>query len=470
MEQNFGNYFFVALLVLSVVSGFFYGWQLFRVKVKQQPEKANLIARFLAAIVISTLIALTMFLSTKPLQFGHAFGIGLLGGVVGLSFAFWFSMIKTRFWLGYIGTLLPFAIPLVLYAGNPFPSLLGIMLSVVLVWFCIGDTWSPQSLTIISLIVAIGLARLHKPPVEISELLWQALPLSLAVSGLIGVAGLREWQRYWRTEGSKLTSMLLPSIALLLGAAFMGYWSGDWRFVVMTLFACFAAAIAQEVQRTHLRDLTTFLWIGLLVISFTVIPITNGLGLLSGYGVALASIALAWLAFGQNDEHSVLWQGTTILITFSLFRLFAEVYPLRVPRADLYTHYTFVGFLLGATIPVLLMRWMERESKFVCDLKVCFWSAATPLILGAVWGVKAVAGYLAGGIAAVLLVSPFKSPTLFAGFATALPLTSLVEPASDLPRKVRSLILVSAVVAFALSILISAFVQRRRRAEKQSVK
>ncbi len=228
----------------------------------------------------------------------------------------------------------------------------------------------------------------------------------------------------------------------------------------MTLLACFAAAIAQEIQRTRFRDLTVLLWIGLIVVSFTVIPVQGDLQLLSGYGAALASVALAWLAVGQSDGQETLRQGANFLATFALFRLFAEIYPLRTPRADLYTHYTFVGFLLGMTVPVLLARWMEQERNLMRDLEGGFWAAVTPPVLGAVWGVKAVAGYLAGGIAVSLLVQTISPTTLFAGFTTALPLTALVEPASDLPRKVRVWILVGAAVAFALTLLLDTFAQR----------
>lgn len=458
MGWGANDYLFAALFGLSVVSGVVCGWQL--LKVKPQPEKVSLLTRFLTAIVLSILIALATLLSTSPFQIGHSLGIGLLSSVVGSSLAFWLGVIGARFWLGYLGTLLPFLIPLTFHSDNPFPSLFGIMIGTVLVWFCIGNVWSSHCLTIVSLVAAIGLARFHEPPTGIGKQLWQALPLSLTIAGWFGVGGLWAWQRYWQGNVSRLTSAFVPSVLLLLGAAFMGYWGNDWRFLTMVLLACFTAAIAQEIYQTQLRDLTVLLWVGLLVISFAVIPTTDGLRLLGGYGAALASVALAWLAVGQNDERTILIQGANFLTTFALFRFFAEVYPLRTPRADLYTHYTFVGFLLGATIPVMLMRWMEQKRHFVRDLEVGFWSAVVPVILGAVWGVKAVAGYLAGGIASVLLVPPFNSPTLFAGFATALPLTALVEPASDLPRKIRIWILVGAAIAFAITLLVDTFVER----------
>ncbi|MFN4180333.1 MAG: hypothetical protein ACK4I8_08475, partial [Armatimonadota bacterium] len=83
-------------------------------------------------------------------------------------------------------------------------------------------------------------------------------------------------------------------------------------------------------------------------------------------------------------------------------------------------------------------------------------------------GVKAVAGYLAGGIAAVLLIPNFNSQTLFAGFATAISLTALVEPASDLLREIRAWILAGAATTFAFTFLIDAFVQRLKGRKDES--
>lgn len=160
--------------------------------------------------------------------------------------------------------------------------------------------------------------------------------------------------------------------------------------------------------------------------------------------------------------------GAVLLVTFSLFRLFAEVYPLRTPRADLYTHYTFVGFLLGATVPALLSRWAEQGRHIVRELATGFWAASVPIALGAIWGVKAVAGYLAGSIAAALLIFPLNMPTLLAGFASSLPLTALVEPASDLPRKIRLLILAGIVVAFVVTLSVDYLVHRRVKSDSKA--
>ncbi len=458
MSWGKSDWLFAVLLSVNVLCAIGWAW-LWR-KLRVQPEKSNLSARILTTTSLSIVAALGTLPSNPPFQPSHALGIGLLSGALGASLSFWLWEIKGKFWLSYIGTISPFAIALFAHAANPFPSLFGLLVANGLAWFCLGEIWRSRALVAVSLVAAIGLARLHEMPAGLNKQIWQSLPIFLSLAGWIGVGLLESWQRYWQRTVKGVGNFFVLSASLLLGSAIVSYWVNDWRFFAVTLLACFAALIAVETENADLRELTVLIWIGLLVLSFAVLPAAERFRLLGGFGSALTSVTLVWLAVAQNTDHHTLWQGTTLTTTFALFRLFAEIHSLPTPRADLYTHYTFVGFLLGATVPVILMRWMEQKRYFVRDLEVGFWSAVVPVILGAVWGVKAVAGYLAGGIASVLLVPPFNSPTLFAGFATALPLTALVEPASDLPRKIRIWILVGAAIAFAITLLVDTFVER----------
>jgi hypothetical protein len=471
------DFLFALLLVLNALVWVGWFWWL-RVK-GWQWEKANLLSRLLLAIAFSIAIALATIPTKPPFQPHHSFGIGLLSIVLGASIAFWLGILNSWSWLAYLGVFLPFAAPLVLQRGDPFPSLFGMMVGTVLVWFCLGKAWDSFGLTTITLVIAIGLARLHERPSEISAHLWQSLPLVLGFSGWLGLGLLSSWQRYWQREIITFDLVYTLSLMLVLGSALMGYWSGDWGFVPIVLLTCIAALTALQLQNSHDTRYSPFatrhspsaavlLWIGLLVISFATIPETKGLRLLSGYGASLAAVSLAWLAAGQDGERETLKHGAVLLVTFSLFRLFAEVYPLRTPRADLYTHYTFVGFLLGATVPTLLAQWMEQGRHIVRELATGFWAASLPITLGAIWGVKAVAGYLAGSIAAALLIFPLNMPTLFAGFASSLPLTALVEPTSDLPRKIRLLILVGVATAFVITLLVDYLVHRQLKRNNEA--
>ena len=469
------DFLFALLLVLNVLVGAGWLWWL-RAKGKQW-EKANLLSRFLLAIAISIAIAIVTIPSKHPFQPQHSFSIGLLSVALGSSIAFWLGILNSWGWLAYLGVFLPFATPLFLQSENPFPSLFGMMVGTVLVWFCLGSEWNSYGLTTVTLAVAIGLARLHERPSEISAHLWQSLPLVLSISGWLGLGLLSSWQRYWQREISTFDLVYTSSLMLVLGSALMGYWGGDWWFVPIVLLTCVAAFIAHQVRNSHFQSpvairqslsTTVLLWIGLLISSFATIPETKGLRLLGGYGASLASVSLAWLAAGQDDEREALRHGAVLMVAFALFRLFAEVYPLQTPRADLYTHYTFVGFLLGAVVPALLAQWMEQGRHIVRELATGFWAASVPIALGAIWGVKAVAGYLAGIIAAALLLFPVNMPTLLAGFASSLPLTALVEPASDLPRKIRLLILAGIAVAFVATSLVDYFVHRQLRSDSET--
>ncbi len=471
------DFLFALLLVLNALVWVGWFWWL-RVK-GWQWEKANLLSWLLVAIAFSIAIALATIPTKPPFQPHHSFGIGLLSIVLGASIAFWLGILNSWSWLAYLGVFLPFAAPLALQSGDPFPSLFGIMVGTVLVWFCIGSEWNLYGLTTVTLAAAVGLARLHERPSEISARLWQSLPLVLGTSGWLGLGLLSSWQRYWQREISTFDLVYTLSFMLVLGSALMAYWSGDLGFVLIVSLTCFAALVALKLQNFHHVRHSPFathhspfaavlLWVGLLIMSFATISETKGLRLLSGYGASLAAVSLAWLAAGQDDEREALRHGAVLLVTFALFRLFAEVYPLRTPRADLYTHYTFVGFLLGATVPALLSRWAEQGRHIVRELATGFWAASVPIALGAIWGVKAVAGYLAGSIAAALLIFPLSMPTLLAGFASSLPLTALVEPASDLPRKVRLLILAGIAVAFVVTLSVDYLVHRRLKSDNET--
>jgi len=471
------DFLFALLLVLNALVGAGWFWWL-RVKGRQW-EKASLLSRLLLAIAFSIAIALVTIPTKPPFQPHHSFGIGLLSSALGASVVFWLGMLNSWSWLAYLGVFLPFAAPLALQSGDPFPSLFGMMVGTVLVWFCLGSEWNSFGLTTVTLAVAVGLARLHERPSEISARLWQSLPLLLSLSGWFGLGLLSSWQRYWQREIGTFDLIYTSSLALIFGSALMGYLGGDFRFVPIVLLTCIAALVALQLQNSHHTRYSPFanrhspsaavlLWIGLLIVSFATIPETKGLRLLSGYGASLASVSLAWLAAGQDDEREALRHGAVLLIAFALFRLFAEVYPLRTPRADLYTHYTFIGFLFGAIVPVLLAQWLEQGRHIVRELATGFWAASVPIALGAIWGVKAVAGYLAGSVAAALLIFPLNMPILFAGFASSLPLTALVEPASDLPRKIRLLILAGIAVAFVATSLVDHFVHRRLRSDSET--
>ncbi|MCS7263850.1 MAG: hypothetical protein NZ805_03350 [Armatimonadetes bacterium] len=465
MDWETNDWLFTLLLVLNFLCIAVWAW--LWLKAKFQPEKAKLFASLLTATSLSTFASIATLPSSPPFQPDHALGIGLLACSLGSSLSFWLSETKGKLWSGYIFNLLPFAIPLTLHSSDPFPSLWGLLIGSVLFWFCLGEISRSRSLTVISFVSAIGLARLHGAPSGLSVKIWQTLPVFFALSGWLGIGLFESWQRYWQRDVKEIGNFVFLSLSLLVGATIASFWANDWRFVAVTIFTCIASLIAQEIEKTNWAELTVLVWIGLLLTTFATFPLAEGFRLLGGYGSALTALVLAWMAASKINGRKSIMQGLNLTLAFALFRLFAEIYPLRAPRADLYTHYTFVGFLLGTSIPVLLMVWMDRERKFVRDLEVGFWSATIPVVIGSIWGVKAVAGYLSGGIAAVLLVSNFNLPTLFAGFAMALPLTAVVEPASDLPRKIRIWILAGSAIAFVLTLFFDAFV-RRKRSERSS--
>jgi hypothetical protein len=247
------DFLFALLLVLNALVGAGWFWWL-RVKGRQW-EKASLLSRLLLAIAFSIAIALVTIPTKPPFQPHHSFGIGLLSSALGASVVFWLGMLNSWSWLAYLGVFLPFAAPLALQSGDPFPSLFGMMVGTVLVWFCLGSEWNSFGLTTVTLAVAVGLARLHERPSEISARLWQSLPLLLSLSGWFGLGLLSSWQRYWQREIGVFDLIYTSSLALIFGSALMGYLGGDFRFVPIVLLTCIAALVALQLQNSPSHSL-----------------------------------------------------------------------------------------------------------------------------------------------------------------------------------------------------------------------
>lgn len=445
--------------VLTAIVGVVVVWR------KGLGSEERLPLRLGLAIALS-LLAFATTLPTSPsppFHLGQKLGWGLLVGASLSCVAATLASAQQRLLAGFI-SLLPATLAIWLFKHNPFPILFGLTIGIVLVWFLTGKLMQPLAISQFALIAAIGLARWHEQPVGISKHLWQALPLCLAVAGWIAVGSKQGWQRYWQRPVTVFPSLTVASLLLLIGSFIMFRFSGDHRLIIVSGLSCGSVLLFVLMRETAFREASPLLWIGLFAISFAVIPITreHSITLARGYGVALAALALAWLA--QILDEQGLWQGAAMLIAFAFFRLFAETYPLRVPRADLYTHYTFVGFLFGALVPVLLTQWHERQQSIIRSLTVGFYGAAIPVLFGSLWGVKAVVGYLGGGIASALLSSVTAvSSSLFAGFATALPLTVLVDPISDWKRQERVWVLLGAVAILAVALLVDWLFHRTKR-------
>lgn len=463
---------------------------------RKQPFVASLLVIWLLALLG---FGVTLFSAPSPTF--------RAGGFLG-----WGLMLSTGLWLiGFVGggvgwspgitALFPLLAPLLVFIfvpSRPFPALFGVMIGTALVWCCLGRYGFPfaaLALTVFAFCVAIGLSFEAVPPHEVLPEAWRFTPVWLTIGGWLALLGITEWHRITEERVAGRWAYSLTFGGQLLGAIAAHYRSGAVNLVQLLLFVLIAITLANLLVsegswlafRSHL-----LLWVGVFAVVFAYQRENIAL---AEYSLALVALMVSLYALVMAQQQAVEigeWNrssytaGASLLTLFASFRLFIETYPLRTPRADLYTHYSLMGFLLAIPVLAMLAHWwrggeeaMEEVGIFRL-LLVGFWAAAAPVALAALFGVRAAAGWLGGGFAALLSLLTFLQPPatapllallppLFFGVAAALPLTALVEPFADLPRLSRVWILLAILGGVLLSLIAETLVGRRRREERREM-
>lgn len=412
-------------------------------------------AMLLIWVLILAAFGITLFSEPEPFfQSGSQFGWGLLLGtglwLIGRYFA---SQSNT---LSPLGALCPLAAPalvLALSPGDPFPALWGVLISIAICWSLLKEDWQetlPLAVSAGALCAAMGLAYHTALPADVSKIMWRWGAPAFALSGWLAYA-LLQWSSKsaegyaWRLA-HPVTLGLLTAGALYL-QMFAGVSFALWLALIWVAGATLIAGFSAGQGALHPR-------VSLLV-AVGVYAGVFALGM--GYGLALASLAMGLYALAmvrssaQDHVKEAYAAGATLLMLASLFRLYTVTYPLRAPRADLYTHYVLLSFIGALVVLAILAQWLRSESdkkpRLYPTLTAGFWSAVAPVALSAIFGVRAGAGWLGGALAATVTAYLFSgsssmwrllAPLAFCGFAAAIPFTSLVEAYADLPRLTRA--------------------------------
>jgi hypothetical protein len=413
------------------------------------------------------LVALFAFVLTlpdspaPPFTAGGNLGVGIL-----MSTGLW--LIAARLSEVKLAALLPLLAPglvMLLVPAGPQPILSGIFIGTSIVWCCLGAQWSALALAQIAFCSAIGMVFQAAAPKGVIPEVWHLEPLWIALSVAFSMAILLVTRR--NLEGSEwLGNHAVLCLGLGLSVALAAFLCGDrdlWQLALATAGATTLVGLGGNDQESRLPVLV---WIGLFAFVFS----TD-----RGYGVAVVAlmVGLYTAALAVTEAKVCLENfltGSALLTMAALFRLFVETYPLRTPRADLYTHTALLGFLLAIAVLANLASW---QGSLLRKLNGGFWAAASPLALGAIWGVRSVAGWMGGSLAVVLtlLVLPLPNrgnlpqstlPLAFTGMAAALPLTALVDPLSDAPRLSRIWVLLIIGGLLLASLLLEWFTSRQR--------
>ncbi len=427
----------------------------------------------LPAVWPLSVLAFGLTLPTQPaptFQPGSALGWGVL-----LTLGLWlmgaFAAVRAN--LDWLGATLPFVAPvlaLTFAPGDPLPALWGVIITTVLVWCLLGRIWQAMTgvaLSVLALALATGLAYYADAP------RWYGI----CVAGA-GVAAL--WVMAWLARRQAVSWWLAH--ALLFGAftlTALGYHlSGvEGRWLHLVLIVLIATTLARGLAGAdEWTRYALLIWVALFA---SVFALQKGFGLaIAGLMVSLYAMVMAQARTVQTEplERALYTVGAVLMVFLSAFRLFVLSYPLRPPRADLYTHYALVGFLLALVGLGALALWQRRGGEVTLwrGLIAGFWAAGLPLVMGALFGERAVAGWLAGALAAGLSAYLYSAPSeevpsltrwlyplAFAGVATALPLTALVAPYADLPRWTRLYLVLGTGALLALSLLLTFWLERR---------
>ncbi|MHB9037231.1 MAG: hypothetical protein ACYC64_11250 [Armatimonadota bacterium] len=273
--------------------------------------------------------------------------------------------------------------------------------------------------------------------------MWWALPILIGATVCIAsyvAIEVGAMPRFGDRPAAPYVASVLVAAALTIGLAaiYAAYVVQSWQLLgvvavgigVFALIAWLVGSFITSDNRAgglEAASASVLLVIAGAVVAFKVWSgLGIGIGLIAAWVTVIPAMALR--NERESTEARALLTSLALGLAIVLFRLFVETYRSDLGSADLRIHYTFVGALLGAIAPFIfassLMRLKVLSGRYqptgadLCALSgvatIGFLAAASPLVLFAVWQIKAVLGFAFGLIAAqafLLLVQLYDSST-----------------------------------------------------------
>lgn len=399
------------------------------------------------ATLVVTLIAWAVGMRTRvPFSPGQGLAFGLLiGGVTGATailLSFRLSHIASSVRAERLASLSSlflglFAVSLAysLFHTDPWESLIGFCFGAVMaaifhtyMQYVTGgelsvrtETWAVFSITVAA---AILLSMRHFDAVQ--HRMWWALPILLATSVLIAdyvaieiasIGTLRD------DPGKSYLVSVLIGAALVVGLTAIYSWKlyDDWALLGVSTAGIGIGALIAWIFAAFKREGNTAGAIEagaatvLLVAAFAVVAfkLWSGLGIAIGLIAASVVAIPAWIAPRTADERQRLLADAAVGplavgLAIVLFRLFVEQYRPGLRGSDLEFHYTFIGGLLGAILPFVLLASVVRlrearagSGSIVAVAVLGLVAAASGLVLSLLWGERCGLGFSFGLIAAM---------------------------------------------------------------------
>lgn len=387
---------------------------------------------------------------------GWGFAIGGLTGAAALLLSLRFGLIESDAgsvrprYLTSSSTaffaLFSASLPYLIFHGYPGPAMVGFAIGAAMaaILGCCTvapvsrstvQTWAAFAISIAASVV-IAVAHFDQPGMRV----WWSLPILMATTvcaaGFVG-SELGSVRKLDSRPGpsfalsSLISAVLVAGLAAIYSVRLVNSWQLFWvtliGILISLVISWLAAGLASGRGSGSLVDAgagAVLLVIGFIVVAFKLWSgLGIGLGLVAAWGVVIPSLGVAGArqssAGGRTAElgpiPSALTGALFLGLSVLLFRLFVEQYRGDLGTTDIRIHYAFVGALLGAIAPSVLVSLFAAPNRAADDAAGSRWTllgaagvglfaAAVPLVLFVVWEFKAVMGFVFGLVAAAALL------------------------------------------------------------------
>ena len=144
--------------------------------------------------------------------------------------------------------------------------------------------------------------------------------------------------------------------------------------------------------------------------------------MLQGFGIGLAALAAASFLFLLGSQKGLVSLGIVVAIAF--YRVFLEQYPTEARAIDIGQHYSVIGLVVGAALPIAVGSWGSRiRQKYAGTQSFLFSLLAGIIALSIVLGLNFVIG--SRGAVGFLLGLGFASFALGLGGVYRMSITGL---------------------------------------------
>ncbi len=263
-----------------------------------------------------------------------------------------------------------------------------------------GGSWARLSAYYASFLCAASIIGVHRENVIRAA----RAPVVFGILTVISIALAFGWSDFVQKQRGKpgmsrfwlgvVGAIVFVAGARLIAVRYLFYGNAFWICLGSVVAAAFVTWVLDEEREGEpgAFAIATLIWLAWLTVAF---------GLLQGYGIALAGLAAASFMFLLGSQKGLVSLGVVVAIAF--YRVFLEQYPSEVRAIDIGQHYSVIGLVAGAALPVAVGSWGSRirnkyagTQSFLFSLLAGIVALAIILGLNFVIGSRGAVGFLLG--------------------------------------------------------------------------